>query len=149
MNEQTVLLVDDDTSFLENMKKGLEYSIKNLKMITHTNAEDACKYLTKKHVSLLITDQNLPGMSGVELVNFVDKNYPRIPIILITAYGTPKLKNHAINTGAIKFLRHLLPPPEGWCWLKYCKYWKILICRLTSLTVDLTFTSLWKRLNLP
>jgi FixJ family two-component response regulator/predicted regulator of Ras-like GTPase activity (Roadblock/LC7/MglB family) len=103
MNEQTVLLVDDDTSFLENMKDGLEYSIENLKMITHTNAEDACKCLAEKHISLLITDQNLPGMSGIELVNFVDKKYPRIPIILITAYGTPKLKNHAINTGAIKF----------------------------------------------
>lgn len=103
MDEQTVLLVDDDISFSKNMKNGLEYSIENLKIITHTNAEDACKSLTKNNISLLITDQNLPGMSGVELVNFVDKEYPRIPIILITAYGTPKLKNHAINTGAIKF----------------------------------------------
>jgi FixJ family two-component response regulator/predicted regulator of Ras-like GTPase activity (Roadblock/LC7/MglB family) len=103
MDKQTVLLVDDDNSFLENMKKGVEHSIKNLKMITHTNAEDACKCLEENYISLLITDQNLPGMSGVELVNFVDKKYPRIPIILITAYGTPKLKNHAINTGAIKF----------------------------------------------
>jgi FixJ family two-component response regulator/predicted regulator of Ras-like GTPase activity (Roadblock/LC7/MglB family) len=103
MREQIVMLVDDDISFLENMKKGLEYSIKNLKLITHISAEDARKHLEKNEVSLLITDQNLPGMSGIELVNFVDKKYPRIPIILITAYGTPKLKNHAINTGAIKF----------------------------------------------
>ena len=102
MNERTVMLVDDDISFLENMKDGLEYSIENLKLITHTNAEDAWKSLGKNAVSLLITDQQLPGMSGVELVNLVDKKYPAIPIILITAYGTPKLKNRAMDTGAIK-----------------------------------------------
>ncbi len=103
MNKYTVMLVDDDVSFLESMKDGLKHSIRNVKLITHTNAEDAWKSLGENEVSLLITDQNLPGMSGVELVNFVDKKYPAIPIILITAYGTPKLKDHAINTGAIKF----------------------------------------------
>lgn len=104
MNECTVMLVDDDVSFLENMKDGLEYSIKNIKIITHTNAEDAWKSLTKNDVSLLITDQKLPGMSGTELVTLVDKKYPSIPIILITAYGTPNLKYRAMDTGAIKFL---------------------------------------------
>jgi FixJ family two-component response regulator len=103
MNERTVMLVDDDMTFLENMKEGLEYSIKNIKLITHTNAEDAWKSLAKNDVSLLITDQKLPGMSGIELVNLVDKKYPAIPIILITAYGTPKLKDRAMDTGAIKF----------------------------------------------
>jgi FixJ family two-component response regulator len=97
------MLVDDDVSFLENMKDGLEYSIKHLKLITHTNAEDAWKSLKENDISLLITDQKLPGMSGVELVNLVDKKYPGIPIFLITAYGTPKLKYDAMNTGALKF----------------------------------------------
>jgi len=104
MSEHMIMLVDDDISFLENMKDGLEYSIKNLKLITHTNAEDAWKSLGKHPISLLITDQKLPGMSGLELVNLVDKKYPAIPIILITAYGTPKLKDHAMNRGAIKFV---------------------------------------------
>lgn len=98
------MLVDDDVSFLQNMKDGLEYSIKNIKIITHTNAEDAWKSLRENDVSLLITDQKLPGMSGIELVTLVDKKYPAIPIILITAYGTPNLKYRAMDTGAIKFL---------------------------------------------
>jgi FixJ family two-component response regulator/predicted regulator of Ras-like GTPase activity (Roadblock/LC7/MglB family) len=103
MDNRTVILVDDDVSFLENLKDGLEYSIDNIKMVTHTNAEDAWKTLEEKDVSLLITDQQLPGMSGIELVNLVDKKFPAIPIILITAYGTPKLKNRARDIGAIKF----------------------------------------------
>jgi len=103
MGEHTVILVDDDVSFLENIKDGLEYSIKNLKLITHTNAEDAYKSFEENEVSLLVTDQQLPGMSGIELVNLVDKKYPTVPIILMTAYGSPKLKNHAMNTGAIRF----------------------------------------------
>lgn len=103
MNEHIVMLVDDDVSFLKNMKAGLEYSIKNLKLITHTNAEDAWKSLGENEVSLLITDQKLPGMSGIEFVTLVDKKYPAIPIIFITAYGTPNLKYRAMDTGAIKF----------------------------------------------
>ncbi|MBN1693809.1 response regulator [candidate division WOR-3 bacterium] len=103
MNERTVMLVDDDVSFLKNMKAGLEYSIKNIKVITHTNAEDAWKSLGENDVSLLITDQKMPGMSGIELVSLVDKKFPAIPIIFITAYGTPNLKYRAMDTGAIKF----------------------------------------------
>ncbi len=103
MKERKVIIVDDDVSFLENLKDGLEYSIDNIKMITHTNAEDAWKTLEENDVSLLITDQQLPGMRGIELVNLVDKKYPAIPIILITAYGTPKLKDRARDIGAIKF----------------------------------------------
>ena len=103
MNERTVMLIDDDVSFLENLKDGLEYSIEKINLITHTNAEDAWKSLGENDVSLIITDQQLPGMSGIELVNLVDKKYPAIPIILITAYGTPKLKDRARDIGAIKF----------------------------------------------
>ncbi len=103
MDKRNVILVDDDMTFLKNMKEGLEYSIKNIKVLTHTNAEDAWKSLGENDVSLVITDQQLPGMSGIELVNLVDKKYPAIPIILITAYGTPKLKEHAQDIGAIKF----------------------------------------------
>jgi FixJ family two-component response regulator len=103
MNERTVMLIDDDVSFLKNLKDGLEYSIENIKLITHTNAEDAWKSLVENDISLIITDQKLPGMSGIELVNLVDKKYPAIPIILITAYGTPKLKDRARDIGAIKF----------------------------------------------
>jgi FixJ family two-component response regulator/predicted regulator of Ras-like GTPase activity (Roadblock/LC7/MglB family) len=103
MDERIIMLVDDDISFLKNMKEGLEYSIKNLKLITHTNAEDALESLKEHPISLLITDQKLPGMSGLEFVNLVDKKYPNIPIILITAYGTPKIKEYAMDIGAIKF----------------------------------------------
>jgi FixJ family two-component response regulator len=103
MKEQKVIIVDDDTSFLKNMKDALEYSIDNVKIIEHTNAEDAWKFLSKNDISLLITDQRLPGMRGIEFVNLVDKKYPAIPIILITAYGTPKLKDRARDIGAIKF----------------------------------------------
>jgi FixJ family two-component response regulator len=103
MGKRTVILVDDDVSFLGNIRDGLKYSMKNLKLITHTNAEDACKSFEENEVSLLITDQQLPGMSGIELINFVDKEYPTVPVILMTAYGSPKLKNHAMDTGAIRF----------------------------------------------
>lgn len=103
MSERTVVLVDDDVSFLENIKDGLKYAIKDLKLITHTNAEDACESFEKNDVSLLVTDQQLPGMSGIELINFVDKEYPTVPVILMTAYGSPKLKNNATDTGAIRF----------------------------------------------
>jgi FixJ family two-component response regulator len=103
MGKHTVILVDDDVSFLENIRDGLKYAIKNLNIITHTNAEDACKSFEEREVSLLVTDQQLPGMSGVELINFVDKEYPTVPVILMTAYGSPKLKNHAMDTGAIRF----------------------------------------------
>lgn len=61
---------------------------------------------------MVITDARLAGMSGYEFLGKVRSNWPELPIVVITAYATPKLAVEAIKAGAIDYLAKPFAPEE-------------------------------------
>ena len=61
---------------------------------------------------MVITDARLGGMSGYELLGKVHTRWPELPILMITAYATPKLAVEAIKAGAIDYLAKPFAPEE-------------------------------------
>ena len=55
-------------------------------------------------ISLVITDINMPGMNGFELLNILKHEYPALPVMVITAYGDPQNFEKTRNMGADDFL---------------------------------------------
>jgi DNA-binding NtrC family response regulator len=53
---------------------------------------------------LILSDINMPGMSGIEMLPKVREMRPDVPVIMITAYGDPETKRKAIEGGAIGLL---------------------------------------------
>jgi CheY-like chemotaxis protein len=53
---------------------------------------------------LILSDINLPGMSGLEMLPKVRANRPEVPVIMITAYGDPETRRQAIERGAVGLL---------------------------------------------
>jgi DNA-binding NtrC family response regulator len=76
------------------------------------SAEQAIKLLENEEFFMVITDARLGGMSGYELLGHVRKNWPNLPILMITAYATPKLAVEAIKAGAIDYLAKPFAPEE-------------------------------------
>jgi FixJ family two-component response regulator len=69
--------------------------------------ESAEQFLDSSQVNnttCLITDLNLPGLSGVELQRQLKDDGCRVPIIFITAFPDPKTRQRALSNGAIAFL---------------------------------------------
>lgn len=92
MNEK-ILLVDDEPDFLEVLGEFLSdegYSIE-----TSGNAEEALKRLKHDTFQLLLSDINMPGMKGFELIREVRKLYPEMKSALITAYDVRDYINMA------------------------------------------------------
>ena len=56
---------------------------------------------------LILSDINMPGMSGLEMLPVVRARRPDVPVIMITAYGDPDTRRKAIERGAVG----LLPKP--------------------------------------
>jgi CheY-like chemotaxis protein len=56
---------------------------------------------------LILSDINMPGMSGLEMLPVVRAKRPDVPVIMITAYGDPDTRRKAIERGAVG----LLPKP--------------------------------------
>lgn len=61
---------------------------------------------------MVITDARLNGMSGYQFLGEVRKRWPNLPILMITAYATPKLAVEAIKAGAIDYLAKPFAPEE-------------------------------------
>lgn len=90
-----ILLVDDEIDFLEIMSEFITeegYEIK-----TATDGEQALKLLKRTSYDLLVSDINMPGMKGFELLKQVSELYPAVKRILITAYDVRDYINMAKN----------------------------------------------------
>ncbi|MDG0817521.1 sigma-54-dependent transcriptional regulator [Bdellovibrio svalbardensis] len=97
-----ILVVDDEESireFLEIMLKKEGYEV--------TLAEDGQKakdLLAKKTFDMIISDLQMPHVTGIELLKFVKETYPEIVFMLITAFGTTETAVEAMKMGAYDYL---------------------------------------------
>ena len=88
-----VLIVDDEEPLLLSIAEGLSIYKKYFNLLTATNGMEAVKLLKSSPViDLVITDLSMPKMDGFELIAYMNRNYPKIPVIMMTAFGTPKIE---------------------------------------------------------
>src|SRR6478609_6402778 len=105
-----LLVVDDE----KNMRLSLE-TIKSEEGYHYRavdSAEEALRVLGQEEFFMVITDARLGGMSGYEFLSHVKTKHPNLPVLMITAYATPKLAVEAIKAGAIDYLAKPFAPEE-------------------------------------
>ena len=102
MSKAKLLVVDDEESireFLEIMLKKEGYEV--------TLAEDGQKakdLLLKKSFDLIISDLQMPNVTGIELLKHVRESYPETVFMMITAFGTTETAVDAMKMGAYDYL---------------------------------------------
>ena len=100
-----VLIVDDEEPLLLSIDDGLKLYQKDFTLLTATNGVDAVKLLkANPAIDLVVTDLSMPKMDGFELLAYIKRNYPDIPVILMTAYGTPKIEDIVQAMGIFAYL---------------------------------------------
>jgi CheY-like chemotaxis protein len=99
-----ILLVDDDKALRETFKKGLETYSDTLHVVTAEDGESAIEKLKSQDIFLLITDLKMPKVDGFALLSHVMEHYPEVPVIVITGYGTPQMKQMAQRGGAVGYI---------------------------------------------
>jgi response regulator RpfG family c-di-GMP phosphodiesterase len=94
----TVLYVDDEENNLFSFKAAfrIKYNV-----ITALTGEEALKILTEKPVQIIITDQRMPEMTGVEFLEKVLEKFPDTMRILLTGYTDMEAVVDAVNKGKI------------------------------------------------
>lgn len=104
MTMQKVLIVDDEEDMLWMLQRNLDNGIPNIETITAQSGSEALGILSENEISLVITDINMPGMSGLELLTEVSGKYPDTKVIIMTAYPSNAFENKAKKEGAIQFV---------------------------------------------
>jgi DNA-binding NtrC family response regulator len=105
-----VLVVDDE----KNMRRSLQTMLGDEGYVARTveSAEEGLELLEHEEFFMVITDARLGGMSGYDLLAKIRQRWPDLPVLMLTAYATPKLAVEAIKAGAIDYLSKPFAPEE-------------------------------------
>jgi DNA-binding NtrC family response regulator len=97
-----VLVADDDPSILQVLKLGLE--VKGYDVITAPDGNVALEALDRNHPDLVILDIEMPNVTGLEVLRRVRKDWPALPVVIMTAHATISLAVQAMKEGATEFI---------------------------------------------
>jgi two-component system response regulator HupR/HoxA len=105
-----VLLVDDEPAILESLALTLS---DDYRVFTASNGQEGLDVLDREDVALVIADQRMPGMTGVEFLERAVERNPRALRMLLTGYADIGSLARAINTGRIyRFITKPWEPEE-------------------------------------
>jgi CheY-like chemotaxis protein len=100
-----VLIVDDFKPTLETIKSYLCSGYRNqIKVHIAENGKEATDALNSNEIDLVVTDIGMPVMDGLELLAYMSKKHPGIPVIVMTSFGTPQIEERLKKLNAFLYL---------------------------------------------
>ena len=103
MSEQShILIIDDEKNYLLVLQTLLEdegYTVTAL-----NDPETALAFLNESEVDVVVTDMKMPKVSGREVLQQVKKNWPHIPVLIMTAFGSIESAVEAMKYGAFDYI---------------------------------------------
>lgn len=106
-----ILVVDDEPDVKDLFLQRFRREVKNAEFQLNfaNSGEEALSYLSghSSEVILILSDINMPGMSGFELLRHIREDFHEPPspvVMMITAYGDPDSQQQAVRLGANDFL---------------------------------------------
>ena len=106
MEQATIMLVDDEEFVVNSIKRSLRKE--GYQFLGYTDASKALEALKSVEVDVIISDQRMPGMTGMEFLIQSRKLYPNTIRILLTGHSDMEVAIKAINEG--KLYRFLTKP---------------------------------------
>jgi DNA-binding NtrC family response regulator len=104
INAKSILIIDDDAAMLRALTRVLRGE--GAFVTSASWAGEALDHLTRhsRQFDLIITDLRMPILGGQTILGAASVALPDIPVIVITAFGTPELKAQCLQRGAAAFL---------------------------------------------
>lgn len=102
MTNNTIMVVEDDNDLSEALCDTLKSA--GYDVTYAEDGEDALNLLQQKVVDLVVSDVHMKRMDGHTLLTEVQREYPQLPVMLMTAYGTIQKAVEAMQMGAVDYL---------------------------------------------
>ena len=101
---KNILVVEDEKTLLKVMAGLFKPYSDRFKVFTATNGKEAVKILESKSIDLVITDLKMPEMDGIELLVYMNNNFPAVPAIVVSAFCTPRVQKKLETLGRLKIM---------------------------------------------
>jgi DNA-binding NtrC family response regulator len=105
-----ILVVDDDVIVIKSCKRILE--AEGFEVFTCPSADEALEKLKNCDFDLLLMDVKMPKHDGIFLMREIKKNWPGIPIVVMSGYPTPETIADVVKLGATQFIPKPFRPDE-------------------------------------
>jgi len=102
-----ILIVDDEQLFLKILVEGLKNrrEMEGIEILTAYNGKIAMDILmSNPDIDLVLTDLRMPEVDGFQLISYMMKKHPNIPIIVMTAYGSRELEKTIEEKGIFHYI---------------------------------------------
>ncbi len=141
----TILWVDDEIESLQSQKIFLEN--KGYKVHTLTNGFDAIDFVKENPVDVVLLDESMPGITGLETLQKIKEINSQVPVVLITKNETENLMDDAIGSQISDYLIKPVNPNQVWLSLKKIIDNKRLVSEKTNTAYQQQFRNLFMALN--
>lgn len=145
MSTARIVWVDDEIDGLKSQKIFLEQ--KGYEVTTFTNGFDAVEYIKENKPDVILLDESMPGMSGLETLAAIKAIHQQLPAILITKNETENLMEEAIGSQIADYLIKPINPNQVLLSLKKILDNKRLIAEKTTAAYQQDFRQLFMALN--
>lgn len=140
-----ILWVDDEIENLQSQKIFLEN--KGYSVHTLTNGFDAIDYIRDNIVDVVLIDETMPGITGLETLAKIKEINGQIPVVLITKNETENLMDEAIGSQISDYLIKPVNPNQVWLSLKKIIDNRRLVAEKTTTAYQQQFRNLFMALN--
>ncbi len=140
-----ILWVDDEIESLQSQKIFLE--AKGYAVHTLTNGYDAIEYIENNVVDVVLMDESMPGLTGLETLTRMKQIQQRLPIVLITKNETENLMDEAIGSQIADYLIKPVNPNQVLLSLKKIIDNKRLVAEKTTVSYQQKFSELFMALS--
>jgi len=145
MNIAKILWVDDEIDSLTSQIMFLE--TKGYEVQTRTNGFDAIEYVKDNIVDVVLLDETMPGISGLQTLQQIKEIKSNLPVVLITKNEAENLMDEAIGSQISDYLIKPVNPNQVWLSLKKIIDNKRLVAEKTTSAYQQEFRSLFMALN--
>ena len=105
-----LLIVEDDPEMRDLLRKVLEKD--GYQVSVAADGHEAIPLLSRGDFALVVTDMLMPHDGGLELLEFIRRTQPMLPVIIITAFGDWQSYSRALELGAVAFISKPLKMAE-------------------------------------
>ena len=145
MSIAKLLWVDDEIDSLTSQILFLEN--KGYEVQTKTNGFDAVEYVKDNIVDVVLIDESMPGMTGLQAIQQIKEYNTNLPVVLITKNEAENLMDEAIGSQISDYLIKPVNPNQVWLSLKKIIDNKRLVAEKTTLAYQQQFRNLFMALN--
>jgi DNA-binding response OmpR family regulator len=101
MAEKSILLIDDEEAFVTTLQERLE--MRGFPCRVAFNGESGLEMIASQPPDVIVLDLRMPGMSGVEVLRRIRRQWPGLPVIMLSGHGSDQDFETCLSLGAAQY----------------------------------------------